>query len=147
MILDGTCKYLGSRCAQLVDHNNQLAFLESLSACTEIILTGYNTSLGIYDELSLGNKLAAHLGCCLQIAAAVLRKVQYQVLHALHPQSVYGSNDLVVGVLCKIVEAYQAYVVRNHIGGIHAVDGNLAATYVKIQCLAYTLAPDTEMCN
>ena len=83
VVLNGTGDNLCCRGGIAVNQHDDLSFLEQTTATCRIVRAVYATSFGIDDEAAAIQQLVGDLYSCLQVAAAILLKVEDKGLHAL----------------------------------------------------------------
>ena len=73
------------------------------------------SSLCIYDELSLGQKLVCHLHCRGKVSAEIATQVDYEILHALLRQFCQCDEQFGISVLTEVLHLDISRLVVNHI--------------------------------
>ena len=144
LILDGTCHNLSCRCSIFVNEHHNLSLHELSFAMSPILLARYATSLGIDDHLVLGQQLIGNVDSRLQVAAAILLKVEHKALHAFNFQLLQGFTELLMGSSSEIADADVADGRAYHVGSIDGLDGNLVADNGKRQLVFDACTDDSQ---
>ena len=133
VVLYGTCNNLGCRGRILIDEHHHTPLSQTAVAVGHKVTTRHATAFGIDEEVAFRQELSCYVGCCLQIAAAVLLQVKHEILHALLLQLTQGCHELIVSSGTEVADAYVADGGLQHIDGIDRLDGYLVALHVERQ--------------
>ena len=147
LILNGTRQNLCSRSTVFIYQADHLPLCKDSITCATEFLTGNAPTTGIDYHITFGQELTGNVGSGLKETSSVLLKVDNQVLHTLLLQFLYGIHHLLMSGLSKVIETYQTYLRRNHIGCIYGIYRNLIALDIKIQRFLYSLPYYAQMCN
>ena len=118
LILNSTCHNLCCRCRIAIHQHHHLALLEGTVAIGGIVHSWHLTTFGIDDQVTLFQKLLRDIHSSLQIAAAVLLQVEYQMLHTLCLQLVQTLHEFLMRSGTETPDADIADTRTDHIGGI-----------------------------
>ena len=103
------------------------------------------SSLGIYDEVVAAEELVGNAHRRLQVAAAIVLQVEYQVGCALQLQFHQRPHKLFVGGGTETADAYIAHARPDKIVGIERFDGYFIAFYMKGKQPLDAGAHDTQL--
>ena len=129
LVLDGAGDDLGCRRRILVDEHAYLALLKASAATCVVLLTLLGASLGIHYEVALLQELLNDAHSRLQVAAAVVLKVEDKVAHACFLQRVDRGHELAVCGCTERTDANVAHVRTYHVVGVERVYGYLGARH------------------
>ena len=145
LVLHCTRQYLGSRSCIFVDKHVNLALCKASVARSTIFHASLGASFGVDDEVVLLKELLYYLHRCLQIASAIVLKVDDEVAHAVGLQRVDSLHKLAVGGCTKRADTYVSQVWAYHVVGINRIYGYLAACHGEVEQFVDATALDAEL--
>ena len=125
VVLDGTSQNLGCRGGAFIYEDHKWNVLIGAMPRTHVVLTGLLATLGIYDTAILGQKLISYLDGGNHVSALVVAQVDDQVLAVFLRQFCKCVYHFTVSVLAKILYAYVACLLVEHVGAADAVGGDV----------------------
>ena len=125
VVLDGTSQNLGCRGGAFIYEDHKWNVLIGAMPRTHVVLTGLLATLGIYNTAILGQKLISYLDGGNHVSALVVAQVDDQVLAVFLRQFCKCVYHFTVSVLAKILYAYVACLLVEHVGAADAVGGDV----------------------
>ena len=145
VVLQRSRDNLGSRCRKLIYKHHHLS-VEQLARPVRLVIHARRAqSAGINDEVVLRQELIGNLHCRLQIASAILLKVEQKVLHALLLQLVHSRHELVVCRGTETTDTDISHARTYHIRGVEAFHRNLVALHVEHQRILHLATHNGEL--
>ena len=127
VVLHRAGKDLTGRSTRFVDEDNERQMLVSAAPVALVLLLIEATSLRVDDESVFRQELIGHIDGGLQVSAEVAAQVDHQVLHPFGAERGHGGQEVAVSVVAPRRNADVSGRGVEHIGGVYAVDGHIAA--------------------
>ena len=140
VVLHGTRENLACRCRVLVDEHHKGHVLVRAVTIRAVILARRFATLGVNNELILGQELVGHLHGALQVSARVVAQVDDKVLEALLLQFGQSHEQFGIGGFAKLGYLDVACGVVHHVRGGDGFLWNLAARDGEVASLGLTVA-------
>ena len=140
IVLDGTREDFGGRCSGFVDKDDEWKGLVGTASVAAVFLTARSAALSIDDEAILGKKLIHHLDGSGEVAAAVATQIDHKALESFHFEFGQRGEQLGVGGFAEVLDFDVTKFFVNHVGGIDALEGNVASDNGEVEGLGLPMA-------